>query len=85
MPEDLNQNHADSVDSVEFRPADGGLVSETRGKLKSPGKGKSMIGPEYKHSTGVHTTLSSAVAHMKKNLAHHFAKKKSGETMKKKG
>jgi hypothetical protein len=43
-----------------------------------------MIGPEYKHSTGVHTTLSSAVAHMKKNLAHHFAKK-SGETMKKKG
>lgn len=83
MPEDLNQNHADSVDSVEFRPADGGLVSETRGKIARKGRGG--MGPEYKHSTGVHTTLSSAVAHMKKNLAHHFAKKKSGETMKKKG
>ena len=84
MPEDLSQNHMDSVDSVEFRPADGGLVSETRGKAKLSGKGRDAM-TDYKHSTGVHTTLASAVAHMKKHLSHHFSKKtgKKSESMKK--
>lgn len=57
------------VDSIDFRPAEGGLTSETRynGKNGSFGNTKRAI----------HPNLGSAMKHIKKTIGHHFAKKSS--------
>lgn len=45
---------------VSFKPATGGMISETRHKM---GGGK--FGPDYKHDTAVHGSLGHAVRHLK--------------------
>lgn len=59
------------VCEVSFKPAKGGLVSETRTKSKRGGQGG---GPDYDYETenGVHSTLEHASKHLKSTLGHHF-------------
>lgn len=59
------------IESVEFRGAKGGIVSETRMRHKRPGQGG---GPDYdyKHETGVHPTLEHAKEHLETALGHLF-------------
>lgn len=48
------------LQDVTFRPAKGGLISETSHKVKG---GK--FGPDYKRETAVHGSLGHAMRHMK--------------------
>jgi hypothetical protein len=57
---------------VSFKPATGGIVSETRSKMRRGGQGG---GPDWDYETesGVHPTLKHASEHLKATLGHHFA------------
>jgi len=59
------------VESISFRPAEGGLVSETTTKYKRGGSGG---GPdsEYDRETGIHPTIEHAIAHLKETMGHHY-------------
>lgn len=61
-----------TVTSVEFRPAKGGVVSETRTETKRGGQGG---GPmcDYDSATAVHPTLESAADHLKKHMGNAFS------------
>lgn len=54
-----------TVESVEFRKAKGGVISETRFKTARGGQGG---GPDcdYNHETAIHTTAEHAQAHLGK-------------------
>ena len=54
---------------VSYRPAKGGIVSETRTRTRRSGQGG---GPDYDHETeqGVHPTTQHAQAHLKELFAH---------------
>lgn len=59
------------VEAVEFRPAKGGVISETKTKVHRGGQGG---GPDYdyeREETG-HPTHEHAAAHLKKMLGHAF-------------
>lgn len=62
------------VMEVSFRPAKGGVISETRSRTKRGGQGG---GPDYDYETenGVHPTVKHAAAHLEKTLGHAFAGK----------
>lgn len=64
--------HKGEVESVTFRPAKGGVVSETTTAYKRGGQGG---GPdrEYEHETAVHPTHEHAAAHLKSMLGHAYA------------
>jgi hypothetical protein len=59
-------------ESVEFRPAKGGVVSETRYKVARGGQGG---GPthDYEHESGVHATKEDAHAHLDKMMGGAWA------------
>jgi len=63
---------------VSFKPATGGMISETRHKT---GGGK--FGPDYKHDTAVHGSLGHAVRHLKAAFGQVGASKKKEPGMKK--
>jgi hypothetical protein len=56
---------------VAFKPAKGGVVSETRTRTPRGGQGG---GPSFEHDSeqGVHPTMEHAVAHLKSSLGHCF-------------
>lgn len=56
---------------VSYRPAKGGVVSETRTRTKRSGQGG---GPDFDHEseTGVHPSLEHAQAHMASVLSDCF-------------
>lgn len=62
------------VKEVSFKPAKGGIVSETRKEVKRGGQGG---GPnyDYEHETAVHPTIESAHAHLTAMMGHAFAGK----------
>lgn len=57
--------------AMEFRPAEGGMVSETHTETPRGGQGG---GPMMDHDseTAVHGSMEHAVAHMKKHMGHCF-------------
>jgi hypothetical protein len=59
------------VCEVSFKPAKGGVISETRTKMKRGGQGG---GPDYDYKTenGVHPSMEHASAHLKSTLGHSF-------------
>lgn len=59
------------IDSIDFKPATGGLISTTR-RMSKGGK----FGPDYKSETAVHPSLDHAVRHMKKTFGESLSKKK---------
>jgi hypothetical protein len=61
-----------AIESLEYKPADGGVVSETRSKVSRGGSGG---GPsyDYDHKTAVHSSLEDAKAHLESCLGHCFA------------
>jgi hypothetical protein len=67
-----NMTRKGEVTEVGFRPAKGGVVSETRRRFKRSGQGG---GPDFDHETetAVHATPESAAAHLKTVLGHAFA------------
>lgn len=66
------------VKEVSFKPAKGGIVSETRREFKRGGQGG---GPshDYEHETAVHPDMKSAHAHMAAMMGHCFKGEKEGE------
>lgn len=67
------------IQECSFRPAKGGMISETRWKTAG---GK--FGPDYKTETAVHGSLGHAVRHLKSVMgqAEHKKKEKSGSMKK---
>lgn len=65
---------SEQVAGIEFKPADGGMISETRHRTAGD-----KYGPSFEHKTAVHAKLSDAVAHLKKHMGGSFAKKQSPE------
>jgi hypothetical protein len=63
------------VQEVSFRPAEGGLVSETHTKFKRSGQGG---GPDFDHEreTAIHPTIEHAHDHLSAMLGHHFGTEK---------
>lgn len=59
------------VKEVSFRPAKGGIVSETRKETKRGGQGGGPIS-DYEHETAVHPTIESAHEHLSAMMGHHF-------------
>lgn len=59
------------IESLEFRPAEGGLISEMRKRVSRGGSGG---GPAYEmdHETTVHPTMEHAEAHLRESLGHVF-------------
>lgn len=57
--------------SVEFKPAKGGVVSESRFETKRGGQGGGPM-MDYDHETAVHPTEESAHEHLGKMLGQHF-------------
>jgi hypothetical protein len=57
---------------VSFKPAKGGIISETRTKVKRGGQGG---GPDYDYETenGAHPDLAHAAAHLKSTMGHCFS------------
>ncbi len=68
----MPESHGGSKTLVEvsFKPATGGMISETRHKT-SGGK----FGPDYKYDTAVHGSLGHAVRHLKAAFGHAGKKK----------
>lgn len=64
------------IQSVNFEPAEGGLVSETRMKYKRGGQGG---GPDYDYETerAIHPSIEHAAEHLREKLGHHFGAKKA--------
>lgn len=62
------------VESVQFKPAKGGVISETRHKIKRGGQGGGPL-HDYEHETAVHPTIESAHAHLTAMMGHSFAGK----------
>ena len=56
---------------IEFKPAKGGLVSETHMRYKRGGQGG---GPDWDHEseTGVHPNMEHAHAHLEAMMGHCF-------------
>ncbi len=52
------------VQEVSFKPATGGMISETRRKMAGDGK----FGPEWKTETAVHANLGHAIRHLKSTM-----------------
>ncbi len=79
MPETA-PSHSGSRELIEvsFKPATGGMISETRHKT---GGGK--FGPDYKHDTAVHGSLGHAVRHLKTAFGKAAGKKEKGASMRK--
>jgi hypothetical protein len=70
MPEDLSQKHMESkVSDIRFEPAVGGLISHTE-RLEKGNKGDPY--GMHKRESAVHTSMSSAVGHLRKTLGHQF-------------
>jgi hypothetical protein len=61
----------EKIEGVEFRPAEGGLVSETRKKVSRGGSGGGP-GYDYDHETAVHHSMDDAKAHLESCLGHVF-------------
>ncbi len=66
------------VDEVSFKPAEGGVISETRSKYKRGGQGG---GPDYdyEHTTAIHSTIEHAQAHLAKTMGGHYGKESEPE------
>lgn len=75
-----NSDYGDnaSVQGIEFKPATGGMISETRHKV-SGGK----YGPDYKYETAVHPSIGHAVRHLKAAFGKKSEKKGKGSSMRK--
>ncbi len=58
------------LDEVSFRPATGGLISETRRKSKN-----GDFGSDYKRETAVHSNIGQAVRHLKSVMGSGVEKK----------
>lgn len=69
-----------SVESIDFKPAIGGMISETRRKV-SGGK----FGPDWKHETAVHPSIGHAVRHLKAAFGKSAGKKSDRSASMKKG
>jgi hypothetical protein len=67
------------IEEVAFRPAKGGIISETRTKTKRPGQGG---GPsyDYDHDTEVHPSMEHAQAHLEAKLGDCFGGKREEPT-----
>lgn len=61
--DNASKSRKGEVISVEFRPAKGGVVSETRTKYKRGGQGGGPM-DDYEHETAVHSTKEDAAAHL---------------------
>ncbi len=73
MPETAAPSHGSrELIEVSFKPATGGMISETRHKT---GGGK--FGPDYKYDTAVHGSLGHAVRHLKAAFGKAAGGKKS--------
>lgn len=66
------------VESVTFRPAKGGVISETARKIKRGGQGGGPM-HDYEHETTVHPTIESAHEHLTAMMGHAFAGEKAEE------
>lgn len=66
------------IQECSFRPAKGGMISETRSKTAG---GK--FGPDYKTETAVHGSLGHAVRHLKSVMEPGSKKKEKSGSMKK--
>lgn len=67
------------VKEVSFKPAKGGVVSETRKEVKRGGQGGGPM-HDYEHETAVHPDMESAHAHLSAMMSHCFkGKEEKGE------
>ncbi len=62
---------------ISFKPATGGMISESRHRTNGD-----KFGPDYKHETAVHPSIGHAVRHLKTSMGKAMGKKKN-ESMKK--
>lgn len=62
------------VTHVSFKPAKGGIVSETHKETKRGGQGGGPM-HDYDTETAVHPTIESAHAHLTAMMGHAFAGK----------
>lgn len=68
------------VEHVSFRPAKGGIVSETSMKTTRGGQGGGPL-HDYGSETAVHGSMAHAVKHLKEKMGHCFGggEEKEGE------
>jgi hypothetical protein len=65
------QKSKPEVESVSFRPAKGGMISETHMRIKRGGQGGGPV-HDYESNTAVHPDMKSAHAHLTAMLGHSF-------------
>ena len=59
------------VVAIEFKPAKGGIASETHFREHRGGQGGGPL-MEHESEMGVHPDMASATAHLEKHLGHCF-------------
>ncbi len=67
------------VKEVSFRPAKGGVVSETRREYKRGGQGGGPM-MDHESETAVHADMKSAMSHMKSCMGHCFKGESESES-----
>lgn len=64
-----------TIESVSFRPAKGGVISETSHRTKRSGQGGGPM-HDYDHETAVHPSMEHAQAHLGKMLGDCYGSSK---------
>lgn len=67
----LGPSDRGGLQSIEFKPAKGGVISETRVRKTTPGRDY----PDYTTETAVHASVEDAIDHLKSKLESCFTKK----------
>lgn len=67
---DAKRSGKPEIEGVHFKPAKGGLISETSMKFKRGGQGGGPM-HDYEHETAVHPTMEHAQAHLAKMMSQH--------------
>lgn len=78
MAKESSSRGKPEVQEVTFRPAKGGVVSETRMKYKRGGQGGGPMN-DYESQTAVHSSHEEPSKHLKAMLGRCFGNEEKGE------